>query len=131
MKFVTATATLFAFCVSLGTTVLAHTEAPKTAHGGVMAKVEPLDVELVATPRKLTLYVMDHGKAVDTKGATAKLTVLAGTEKVEVALLPAGDNRLEGSGNFNLANGARVVGVVSVAGHKAVSIRWVLPRAPR
>ncbi len=128
MKLISTSATiaLLAFAVLAGTIVLAHTEAIKPAHGGVIAKAEPLEVELVATTTKLTLYVMDHGKAVDTKGATAKLTLLAGIEKGEAALAPAGENRLEISGNFKLAKGTRVVGVVTVAGHKALSMRWVL-----
>jgi len=133
MKFISTSASLsvVAFAVLTGTVVLAHTEAGKPAHGGVIAKAEPLEVELVATTTKLTLYVMDHGKAVDTKGATAKLILLAGVEKVEATLAPAGVNRLEISGNFKLAKGTRVVGVVSVAGQKALSMRWVLPQSPR
>lgn len=45
---------------------------------------------LVAKPGSLTLYVRDHGKPASTEGATAKMTLLNGMDKLELALTPAG-----------------------------------------
>ena len=107
--------------------VFAHGPLSKPLYGGVVVKVDPLEIELVATATTITLHVVDHGKPLDTKGVTAKLTLLSGTDKFDVVVLPAGDNRLAASGTFNVKKGTRVVGVVAVAGAKPLSMRWVLP----
>lgn len=119
---IVTTAVLFICAAS----AFAHGEASKPKHGGVIAKAEPLEAELVTAPTKLTLYMYDHGKPVDTKGATAKLTILATGKKQEVTLAPGGDNKLEGAITEALPKGARVVGVVSAGESKALSMRWAI-----
>jgi hypothetical protein len=109
--------------------VHAHADHGKPQYGGVVAEGGVFQAELVATSGKLTLYVTDHGKAVDTKGATAKLTVLAGGKKTELQLAPAGGNKLDVAltdAMPALPKGARVVGVLTVAGSKAVSMQWTM-----
>ena len=58
----------------------------KPMHGGVLVTIKDIDYELVANPTTLRLHVRDHGKPVDVSKATAKLTLLSGTEKQEVEL---------------------------------------------
>ena len=52
------------------------------------------EYELVAKPDVLTVYVSEEEKPLSTKGATGALTLLAGKEKTNATLVPAGDNRL-------------------------------------
>ena len=94
------------------------------AHGGIVVGGKAMDYELVAKADTLQLYLSDHGKALDASKATAKLTLLAGTEKQEVELKPVGD-KLEAKGSFKVPAGTKVVAVVSLAG-KSSTARFVL-----
>jgi hypothetical protein len=96
----------------------------KPMQGGVLATVKDIDYELVANPINLRIYVRDHGKAVDVSKATAKLTLLIGSEKQEVELKPSGD-RLETTGNFKVMAGTKVVAVISF-GAKQSTARFVI-----
>ena len=92
--------------------------APK--HGGVVTATKQRDYELVARPTAIQLYLRDHGKAADVSKATAKVTLLTGTEKQEVELKPAGD-KLEAIGTFKVGPGTKAVAVVTVAGKPATA----------
>ena len=94
----------------------------KPQHGGIVAEANDMDYELVAKPDTITLHLRDHGKPADVSKATAKVTMLSGTEKQEVELKPAGD-KLEATGNFKVGAGTKAVAVVSVAG-KAATVRF-------
>ena len=74
----------------------------------------------MATPTTLHLYVRDHGKAVDVSNASAKLTLLTGTEKQEVHLKPSGD-KLEVSGTFNVGSGTKVVAALSIGTKQSIA----------
>lgn len=97
----------------------------KPLHGGVVVEASDMDFELVAKADGIALYVRDHGKAADLKGATGKLTLLAGSAKTEAQLAPAGD-RLEAKGSFPTAAGTKVVATVQLAGRKPANVRFVL-----
>ncbi len=99
-----------------------HDHSPK--HGGVVAAGKDWDFELVARPAAIQLYVRDHGKAADVTKASARLTLLAGTEKQEVELKPAGD-KLEATGSFKVGSGTKAVAVVTVNG-KPSTARFTL-----
>lgn len=104
---------------------LAGGDHHKPMKGGIVAPGKAADYELVARPALLQLYVQDHGKLRDVSKASAKLTLLAGTEKQEVELKPAGD-RLEASGTFNVAPGTQVVAVVTDGGKALGTARFKL-----
>ena len=87
----------------------------KPRHGGVVAPTKQMDFELVAKPTLIQLYLRDHGTAFDVSKASAKLTLLSGTEKQEVELKPAGD-KLEATGSFKVGPGTKAVAVVTAAG---------------
>ncbi len=65
-----------------------HSHNAKPLHGGVVVEVKDIEYELVAKPDVVQLYLRDHGKAVDVSQASAKLTLLTGTDKQEVELSP-------------------------------------------
>jgi hypothetical protein len=92
-----------------------HAHDHKPMHGGVVVEVKDMDLELVAQPAAIRLYLRDHGKPTDVSQVSAKLTLLTGTEKQEVELKPAGD-KLEAVGNFKVGAGTKVVAVVTNAG---------------
>jgi len=96
----------------------------KPLHGGVVVEVKDMDYELVAKPTVIQLHLRDHGKTADLTKATARLTLLTGTEKQEVELKPAGD-KLEATGSFKVGPGTKAVAVVTIAG-KASTARFTL-----
>ena len=98
----------------------------KPRHGGVLVEVKEIQYELVAKPDMIVLYVEDHGKLIDTKGATAKLTLLSGKEKSEVMLVPAGGNKLEAKGSFAVAAGTKAVAIVTLAGKPPATVRFAV-----
>ena len=98
-----------------------HDHAPK--HGGIAIGTKQADLEIVAKPDLIQIYVDDHGKPVNLGGAKAKVTLLNGAEKSEAQLLPAGD-KLEAKGNFKVAKGTKGVAVVTLAGKPAMSARF-------
>jgi hypothetical protein len=94
----------------------------KPKHGGVVTPTKLMDYELVAKPTVIHLHLRDHGKPADVSKATAKLTLLSGTEKQEVELKPVGD-KLEATGSFKVGPGTKAVAVVTVAG-KPATVRF-------
>ena len=97
-----------------------HAHEHKPMHGGVVVEVKDMDYELVARPTTIQLFLRDHGKAADVSKASAKVTLLTGTEKQEVELKPAGD-KLEATGSFKVGPGTKAVAVVTVAGKPATA----------
>lgn len=97
-----------------------HAHEHKPMHGGVVVEVKDTDYELVAKPAVIQLYLRDHGKATDVSKASARITLLTGTEKQEVELKPAGD-KLEVTGSFKVGPGTKAVAVVTVNGKPATA----------
>lgn len=98
----------------------------KPLYGGIVTVVKDVQYELVAKPDSMTVYVIDHGKKVSTKGATGKLTILSGADKTEVALAPVAENGLAASGSFKIQSGAKAVATITLAGKAATSARFEL-----
>lgn len=101
-----------------------HGHEDKPLHGGLVTEIKDMDYELVAKSDVLQLYVRDHGKPVDVSKATAKITLLSGSDKQEIDLKPSGD-KLEAKGSFKVAPGTKVVAQVNLAS-KAATARFVL-----
>ena len=97
-----------------------HAHEHQPMHGGVVVEVKDMDYELVAKATVIQLYLRDHGKPADVSKASAKVTLLTGTEKQEVELKPAGD-KLEASGSFKVGPGTKAVAVVIVGGKPATA----------
>ena len=98
----------------------------KPQHGGTVAEANDMDYELVAQPDTLTLHLRDHGKPLALDGASAKLTLLNGSEKTEATLSPAGEGKLQAKGSFKVAPGTKVVALVTVPGKKAANVRFAV-----
>lgn len=113
---------LVAMTMALSGNALAHGDKPK--HGGVVSTANDMSFELVNKDGKATVYVNDHGKPVDTTGATGKLTVLNGTEKTEVPLEAAGSNTLASKEDAKLAKGSKAIAALTFADKKTVNVRF-------
>jgi len=124
MKFVQLMAALALAATGTAFAAEDHGHETKPLHGGVLVVVKDVEFELVAKPDSLQLHLRDHGKPIDVSKASAKLTLLAGTEKQEVELKPAGE-KLEAKGSFKVAANTKVVAIVSLAG-KSSTARFVL-----
>lgn len=103
----------------------AHTEHGKPQFGGVIAEAGTAQFEIVGQEGRIVVHATNHGKPVDTAGATGKLTLLDGAAKSEVTLAPAGPNRLEGAGS--LPHGAKLLIHVEWPGRKPLQGRAVAP----
>lgn len=99
----------------------AHGHEPK--FGGVVVETKAGDLEIVAKPDAIVIYVSDHGKPMKLDGAKAKVTLLNGTDKSEVSLVPAGD-KLEAKGTFKVAKGTKGIAVVTLAGKPPATARF-------
>ena len=98
-----------------------HDHAPK--YGGIVVETKAADLEIVAKPDLLQIFVSDHGKPMALDGAKAKVTLLNGTEKSEAELLPAG-NKLEAKGSFKVAKGTKGIAVLTLAGKPPTTARF-------
>jgi hypothetical protein len=102
-----------------------HAHEHKPLHGGVVVEVKDIDYELVAKPTVIQLHLRDHGKATDVSKASAKLTLLSGTEKQEVDLKPVGE-KLEATGTFKVGPGTKAVALVTIGGKPAGTVRFAI-----
>ena len=95
------------------------------SHGGIYVKNKTLDIEVVAKTDVIQVYLGDPGKPVPLMGVKAKVTLLNGTEKSEVELVPAGD-KLEAKGTFKVAKGTKGVVLVTQAGKPGTTARFTV-----
>lgn len=97
-----------------------HAHVVKAAFGGVAVESGGLVYELVARSDSLTLHIVsDHGKPVATAGGKAMATIFAASEKREVILAAAGENRFAAQGSFKTGVGVRVGVEVTLPGSEA------------
>jgi hypothetical protein len=95
-----------------------------TKHGGVFVETKQADLEIVVKPDVIQIFASDHGKPLKLDGAKAKVTLLNGTEKTEVELVPAGD-KLEAKGSFKVVpKSTKGVAVINFQGKPAASARF-------
>lgn len=118
-----------ALAIALSAPALAHSDSKftKGPNGGhlVDAGGGAQHWELVASGGELTLYVTDpEEKPIDTAGGTASAQVLAGGQKADVALSPAGGNILKGSGGFTAVKGMKVILKTQMVGGASYQARF-------
>jgi hypothetical protein len=108
------------------TTAYAHGPLESAKFGGIVVAAKDVEYEFVIKPDSVAVYVEDHGKKISTEGATAKLILLNAGEKSEVALTPAGANKLEAKGTFKAIPGTKAVSVITLAGKPSATARFEL-----
>ena len=123
MKHLISVTGLVLACLSINPAE-AHGDA-KPIHGGIVQKVNDVGFELVVQADGATIYLMDHGKPMASKGITGKLTVLQGSNKTEADIKEAGDNTLRVLG-VKLGKGDKLVAALSNVGGKSMTVRFTL-----
>ncbi len=111
---------------TLSGAALAVTDDHTPQHGGVVVETKDMDFELVAKQGLITLYLREHGKVIDAKGATGKVTVLNGAQKTEATLAHVGGNKIEAKGAFPAGPGTKIVAMVQWPGKKPMNVRFAL-----
>ncbi len=129
MKALFTTLLALALSLTLAQHAIAHDDAwfdaQEHPHGGQMRMAGPFHVEMVTEPGELTIHVADHAdQAIATEGGSARATVLSGGQRSTVRLAPSGDNRMHGSGDFQLDDGMTVVLSISLPGHDSQQARF-------
>jgi hypothetical protein len=99
--------------------------AGKPRHGGVVQVSNDVNFELVAEADGATIYLVDHDAPMSSKGIAGKLTVLQGSNKTEVDVKEAGDNKLRATG-VKLGKGDKVVAVLNNVEGKTATVRFTV-----
>ncbi|MGV3741167.1 MAG: hypothetical protein ACO1NO_02520 [Burkholderiaceae bacterium] len=102
-----------------------HGDEHHPKYGGVVTELDAVQYELVARPDSIAIFIEDHGRKVDVKNATAKVTLLNGSEKTVLELKPGGENKLEVQGAFKVDGKSKAVAVVALSGKPAKSVRFI------
>ncbi len=97
----------------------------KPEHGGIVSLVGETMFELVNKADSVELYVADDDEPLASAGLSAKLIVTNGTEKSDISLKPAGDNKFEATG-VKLQRGAKVGVVVTLANKRKLTTTFIL-----
>lgn len=105
-------------------TAMAH-GAAKPRHGGIVQVANDVSFELVAEADAATIYLIDHDEPMSSTGISGKLTVLNGTQKTEVDIKAAGDDKLRATG-VKIGAGAKVVAVLNNVEGKTVTVRFTV-----
>jgi hypothetical protein len=96
-------------------------------NGGKVADAGKYHLELVVTTAEMRVYVTAAKDAkVDTQGAEASATVLAGRERSTVKLVPAGGNALAASGSFGPKAAMTVVVTLTLPKQPLMQARFSL-----
>ena len=107
----------------------AHAERSPAPHGGQTRTTGPYQLELVAGVNQLTLYVADQsGNPIPSAGGTAKAIVMTGKKRWVLILSGAGDNKLEGTGEFTLGKSSPVTVIVKLPENDSQLVHFKLSK---
>ena len=107
-----------------------HFDGIETPHDGQIRMAGPYHLELVVGSGEVSIYVTDHGdQPIETSGGSAKVIITSGKKRYVVVLAPAGDNRLEGSGEFKLGRSNAVSVMVVLPGQEPQRATFSIKRA--
>ena len=123
MKYSILAAALLAAALLVGSPAMAQRTGP---NGGMVAGASGHDVELVIAPTELTVFLVDHGRPAEMRGASARAVIQDGGRTITVQLV-AGGNRLTGRLEAPLTKGARIVISGRMADGHTVQARFVAP----
>jgi len=93
-------------------------------HGGQVAEAGQLEWELVVRRDRLVIHVRDEAKPASTARSTGNLK--RGDNTREATLRPAGSDRLEAVGPFQLTHGTKVEATIQRPGAREVVLRYTL-----
>ncbi len=91
-------------------------------HGGVVKIEHEMIFELVRGESSASIYLRDHGKPYPTEKVTGNIIVLAGGQKSDAKLTPAGGNKM--TADIKIPDGAKVLVKVKENAHHSVTVRF-------
>ncbi len=101
-------------------------EYEKGPNGGLMLDVAGIDAELLTSGNTVTINVFEatSPKPVSTKGYTAAVLIVSGTNREPVALMPSGDNSLKGEAKATIAPNATITLTIKTEAGKSGQVRF-------
>lgn len=90
--------------------------------GGKVTTTKDIDIEFVLKKEDMKVFLRDHGKPVDIKGGTAKVTLLKSGASKEYELKNASDY-FQYSGDLGVVAGTKAIVVVRIK-EKVFSVRY-------
>ena len=122
-SFVRTFSTALASVLLLAMAAQAHEGDGKPQYGGIVAESAAFQAELVVKQNTVTIYLTDHGKALSSKGATGKLTVLSAGKTNNITLSPSASNQLQASLEEPIKSG-KFVAQITLPGKPAAAVRF-------
>jgi hypothetical protein len=109
-----------------------HFDRHPSPHGGQVRMAGPYHIELVAGENQLTLYITDHAdNPVQSAGGSAKAIVMTAKKRYVLVLAGAGDNKLEGIGEFKLGKPSHVTVIVKLPETDSQLARFTVNKKPK
>ena len=101
-------------------------EYEKGPNGGLMLDVAGIDAELLTSGNTVTINIFEAYKAkpVSTKGYTAAVLIVSGTNREPVALMPSGENSLKGEAKTAIAPNATITLTIKTEAGKSGQVRF-------
>lgn len=99
--------------------------AQKGPNGGMMEDVAGVHAELVTSGTTITINIFDEAvKPVATKGFTASVLVVRGSEREPVTLTPTAENALKGDAKKPVGHGAAITVTLKTAAGKSGQVKF-------
>ena len=120
---------LLALALTITEAAHAHTDeyldTVAAPHGGQLRMTGPYHYELVAKNNELTIYLTDHGGTnVASARAKGSATILSSKGKTRIQLLPAGENIMRGTGQFEAVPDMKVAVSITLPDQGAALARF-------
>src|SRR5450631_2730934 len=101
-------------------------EYEKGPTGGLMLDVAGIDAELLTSGNTVTINIFEayNPKPVSTKGYTAAVLIVSGTNREPVALMPSGENSLKGEAKTAIAPNATITLTIKTEAGKSGQVKF-------
>jgi hypothetical protein len=101
-------------------------EYEKGPNGGLMLDVAGIDAELLTSGSAVTINIFEayNPKPVSTKGYTAAVLIVNGSNRELVALIPSGENSLKGEARSAIVSTATITLTIKSADGKSGQVKF-------
>ena len=101
-------------------------EYEKGPNGGLMLDVAGIDAEQMTSGNTVTINIFEayKPKPISTKGYTAAVLIVSGTNREPVALMPSGENSLKGEAKAAIVPDATITLTIKTAEGKSGQVKF-------
>jgi hypothetical protein len=118
---------LIATLALAGAAAAQHAHGDKGPNGGQMLDVADVHAELLTSGNTITINIFDEGNnPIATKGFTASVLIVRGSERETLTLAPSGQNALKADSKKPVGPGAGVTVTLKTASGKTGQARFKL-----